>query len=44
MAYDGSEFLLDEGLATVNLPPGVTLKQYLESEQFNPAATSEPVD
>jgi malate dehydrogenase (oxaloacetate-decarboxylating)/malate dehydrogenase (oxaloacetate-decarboxylating)(NADP+) len=43
IAYDVSKFLLDEGLATVKIPPGVTLEQFLKSEQFSPADTYEAV-
>jgi hypothetical protein len=35
--YDFSGFLIGGELATVNLPPGVTLEQSVESEQFSPA-------
>ncbi len=38
-----SEYLYKEGLATHVIEPGVTLEQYLRSEQFNPAGTYESV-
>jgi malate dehydrogenase (oxaloacetate-decarboxylating)/malate dehydrogenase (oxaloacetate-decarboxylating)(NADP+) len=34
-----AKFLQEEGLATVQLAPGVSLEDYLKSEQFNPGNT-----
>jgi malate dehydrogenase (oxaloacetate-decarboxylating)/malate dehydrogenase (oxaloacetate-decarboxylating)(NADP+) len=43
IALDVSKYLISEGLATVTLPPGVTLEQHLRTEQFNPSGQYEPV-
>jgi malic enzyme len=38
IALDVAKFLIAEGHAALQLPPGVSLEEYLRSEQFNPAA------
>jgi len=43
IAVDVSKYLIDEGLATFKLPAGVTLEEYLRSEQFDPSDKYEAV-
>jgi malate dehydrogenase (oxaloacetate-decarboxylating)/malate dehydrogenase (oxaloacetate-decarboxylating)(NADP+) len=38
IAYDVAKYLIAEGLAALQLPPGVSLEEYLRSEQFNPSS------
>ena len=39
IALEVAKFLYDEKLATYELPAGVTLEQYLKTEQFNPTGS-----
>ncbi|OHT00550.1 adhesin AP65-1 precursor [Tritrichomonas foetus] len=38
-----AQYLYDNELATVPVPQGMTLEQFIKSEQFTPSATYEPV-